>query len=145
MVRWEYARAKTYSSAIDSCRYTCTPKGVRQTAVDSFFRVLVSTSTVQGRSGSFDELKKRDRLFLLPKHFRLSISTKGRMYTRYLRIKTDSLRGRYRATWNSWLVECLTFECLVTKQIAPRRVYSPRDVVDPLQCSMLKSLVNRGA
>lgn len=101
-------------TAMDSCRYTCTPKGIPQTAVDSFFRALVSTSTVQGRSGLFDELKKRDRPFLLPKHSRSSISIKGRMYTRYLRTKSDSRRGRYRATWNSWLVECLAFECLVT-------------------------------
>lgn len=120
-------------------------KGVPQTAVDSFFRALVSTSTLQARSGSFDELKKRDRPFLLPKHPRLSISTKRRMYTRYLGTKSDSLRGRYRATWNSWLVDRLAYECLVTKQIAPRSVYSPRDVVGPLQCSMLKSSVDRGA
>lgn len=132
-------------TAMDSCRYTCTPKGVPQTPVDSFFRALVSTSTLQGRSRSFDELKKRDRPFLLPKHPRSSISTKRRMYTRYLGTKSDSLRGRYRATWNSWLVDRLAYECLVTKQIAPRSVYSPRDVVGPLQCSMLKSSVDRGA
>jgi hypothetical protein len=85
-------------TTIDSCRYTYMLKGVPQTAVDSFFRALVSTSTVQGRSRLFDELKKRDRPFLLPKHSRLSISTKGRIYTRYLRTKSDSLRGRYRTT-----------------------------------------------
>ena len=107
-------------TAMDSWRYICTPKGVPHMAVVSLFRALVNTSTFQGRSGSLDELKKRGRPFLPPKHSRLSMSTKGRMYARYLGTKSDSLRGRYRASWNSWLVECLALECRVTKQIAPR-------------------------